>query len=434
MSTLDCDNNGLLSRRLASNWLAQRIYYGWVMLVIATLAIICTSPAQTFGVAAFNESFRRDLNLSHSQLAGAYMLGTLLAALPMSYIGALADRFGLRRTKIVVVALLAGACVLTAAAFNVFTLFIAFLLLRMLGQGALSMLSGNTLAFWFERRLGTVEGIRHFGMAGAIAFVPSINLWLIDAVGWRWAWVLLGLAVLIIMLPLLIVFFYDHPEHVGQRKDGLPEPAADAADDDPFADDIGFTLRQAIATPTFWIVAGTWALWGLAATAVTFSILPLFADRGLSETDVALLFTIFAASLATMHLVGGVLADKVPPSWLLTVGAWGIAATMLLFCTTETRTGVVASGIAMGLTQGLLSAVIAPLWPRYYGRQHIGSIRGCLATITVASTSAGPLVMGVTRDLSGAYTAAILLFAGLAVPLALLGPLAKRPSLPTATD
>ena len=75
----------------------RRVYYGWVMLPIATLAIIATSPAQTFGISVFNASLRSSLGLSHSQLTGAYMLGTLLASLPLSWVGAMMDRFGLRR-------------------------------------------------------------------------------------------------------------------------------------------------------------------------------------------------------------------------------------------------------------------------------------------------------------------------------------------------
>ena len=72
--------------------------------------------------------------------------------------------------------------------------------------GGAGLLSGNTLPFWFRRRLGTVEGIRHFGMAGAIAVVPAINLALIGAFGWRTAWVILGVAVWAMMLPAMLLF------------------------------------------------------------------------------------------------------------------------------------------------------------------------------------------------------------------------------------
>ena len=46
-------------------------------MIDAMLAMIATSPGQTFGISIFNPSFRLSLGLSHSQLTGAYMIGTL---------------------------------------------------------------------------------------------------------------------------------------------------------------------------------------------------------------------------------------------------------------------------------------------------------------------------------------------------------------------
>lgn len=418
-------------------FLASRLYYGWVILAIATLAAICTSPSQTFGIAPFNSAIRQDLGLSHSQLAAAYMFGTLLASLPMSYIGMLSDRFGLRRSKIVVVVLLAAACGVTAMASGLLTLFLAFFLLRMLGQGALSMLSSNTLAFWFERRLGTVEGLRHLGMAGAIGIVPAMNLWLLDAVGWRWAYLILGSAMLVLMLPLLLWLFHDRPEHVGQCCDGAPvDDEADPADD-PATPLAGFTLGEAVRMRTFWFAALPWVLWGMVNTAVLFHIVPLFEQRGLGEADVAALFTAFAVSLAIMHVIGGALADRVPLPWLIAASTACVALSMLWMNAVDSRAMVIGCGACMGVAQATLLAAMSPLWPRYFGRRHIGSIRGFLATLAVASTSVGPFILGAARDWTGEYDGALTAFAGIAVLVAVAAPLAiRRPTLPdpAATD
>ena len=86
------------------------IYYGWLMVPLAMVTALATSPGQTYGVSVFNPSLREALAISHSQLTGAYMLGTLLAALPQPFFGKLMDRLGIRRLSgIVVVAL--GVCI-----------------------------------------------------------------------------------------------------------------------------------------------------------------------------------------------------------------------------------------------------------------------------------------------------------------------------------
>lgn len=408
---------------------SRRIYYGWVMLPIATVAVIATSPAQTFGISAFNASLRESLGLSHSQLTGAYMLGTLLASLPLTWVGALMDRYGLRRTMTAVVLLFGGVCIAASQVRGLATLFVAFLLLRMLGQGALGLLSGNTLPFWFRRRLGTVEGIRHFGMAGAIAVVPAINLWLIHAFGWRTAWVILGLTVWAVMLPLMLLF-RNRPADVGQHiDDGVRDAASDAHDEHERAN--SFSFSQVWRTRPFWIVGSLTALWAMTNTAVIFNILPLFESRGLTEAHAALLFTGFAVSLAMMQLLGGVLADWFPLNRLLSLAAAGMAGAMALIWHIDSPAMIVPLAVMMGASQGLLITAGGPLWPRYYGTAHLGRIRGALATVMVSASSVGPFLMGLCVDVLGSYGPVLLLFTVLPIPLIFLALLATPPQPPS---
>lgn len=402
----------------------RRLYYGWVMLPIATLAIIATSPAQTFAISAFNESLRSGLGLTHSQLTGAYMLGTLLASLPLSWVGAMMDRFGLRRTMSVVVVLFGGVCIATSQVAGLSTLFLAFLLLRMLGQGALGLLSGNTLPFWFRRRLGTVEAFRHFGMAGAIALMPAINLALISAVGWRMAWVVLGLAVWLMMIPAML-WFRNRPGDVGQLIDGLSVDGPDERG--RYVAATSFTLGQSRRTRAFWIVLSMTAFWGMANTATIFNVVPLFASRGLTEQDAAMLFTGFAISLAIMQLIGGVLADRFALHGLLSLAAVGMAVTMMGFWRINTPAMVLPLSVAMGFSQGLLTAAGGPLWPRYYGTAHLGRIRGALATVMVSASSIGPFILGLSVDMLGSYNPALILFAVMSLPLVGLALFATPP-------
>ena len=64
-----------------------QFFYGWLMLPVVMLLNVCTAPGQTYVVAVFNPHLRTALSLSSSQLSGAYMLGTLLAAVPMIWVG-----------------------------------------------------------------------------------------------------------------------------------------------------------------------------------------------------------------------------------------------------------------------------------------------------------------------------------------------------------
>lgn len=95
-----------------SDKLASRLpfYYGYVMIPVAMAVQIGSSPGQTFAVSAFKPALLEALSLTHTQFSFAYMTGTLLAAIPLSIVGPMADRFGLRAVTSVVVLALAATC------------------------------------------------------------------------------------------------------------------------------------------------------------------------------------------------------------------------------------------------------------------------------------------------------------------------------------
>ncbi|MBN1491328.1 MAG: MFS transporter, partial [Phycisphaerae bacterium] len=359
-----------------------RFFYGWVMLPVATAGLIATSPAQTFGFAPFNPSLREAMGLSHSALTGAYMLGTLLAAIPLTYVGAAMDRFGARRTMTVVVFLMGLTCIGMSQVQGLVSLFVAFLLLRMLGPGALGLVAGNTLALWFSRRLGTVAGLRSMGMAVAIGVFPGLAFWLIHAFGWRWAYALLGLGVWAVMFPVLAFVFRNRPEDIGQSPDGLPPAPPSPADPESLtAAEPQLTLAEAMATRAYWILQAGMGLWSMLVTGVTFNIVPLFTAQGLTATDASRMFTVFGAVLAGAQLLGGLLADRVRLRLLFSVAMAGLALSMGLLRFLSVPGVVLAYAASAGISQGLVSATNSTVWARYYGRLHLGRINGSVMTM-----------------------------------------------------
>lgn len=405
-----------------------RFFYGWVMLPIAIAGFVATSPAQTFGLSVFNASFRESLGLSHGQLTGAYMLGTLLASLGLVRIGAIADRRGLRWTMTVVVLLLGGACLAASLVSGLFTLFLAFLLLRFLGQGALGLLSANTLSYWFDRRLGMVEGLRNLGMAGSMAVIPAVNWQLIEWLGWRGAFVILGLGVWALMLPLMLLY-RNRPEDINQFKDGI-SPDEDSTG--RAAELRGFTLQEATRTPAFWLMSASMAVWAMIGTGIFFNIIPLLEWRGFGESQAAHFFVFFAGTMAAMHVVAGCLADRLPLNGLLTAGVLMASVSVQFLAGADSAVRVNLAACSLGATQATLTAVASQMFPRYYGREHLCRIRGVQATLMVGAASIGPFIMGILRDWTGSYGSSLTLFTMISSILVLLTPFAVPPRGRTA--
>ncbi|HBJ34675.1 MAG TPA: hypothetical protein DDZ51_07920 [Planctomycetaceae bacterium] len=419
----------------------SRLYYGWVIVPLAMLAMVANSPGQTLGISIFNEPIRQSLNLSHSQLGAAYTIGTLLGAIPIMYIGALMDRYGLRRSLLGLLSLFCVACLMTGAAQNWWTLTVAFCLLRMLGPGALSLVSSSILPFWFDRRLGTVEGIRSLGHAGSMALIPAVNLWLVSQFGWRGAYLFFGIGIWIVLFPVYWILFRNRPEDVGQKIDGgsvASKSHANARVKPAYhtVSEHDFTLQETLRTFAFWVAALGTAAFGLVHTALFFCLVPIYQERGLTEVHAATSMMTFAISMAVMQFIGGVLADRMKSPPLMAIGLAGTALGIVtLFFATHPLTAIAAS-VMMGATLGIHSGAVQPLWARYFGRLHLGKIRGMLTTMCIALSSLGPLIAGTVRDFTGNFDIAMWIFVAIPLPLAILSWFAIAPVLgdPVAGD
>ncbi len=418
----------------------QRFFYGWIMLPITTLGVMCSAPGQTFSVSTFNNSLRGSLDLSQTAFGLTYTIGTLLAALPMTYVGALMDRFGPRRVMTGVVFILGLGCFFISKANSLPALLIGFFMLRLFGQGSMTMLSTNTLALWFNKKLGSVNAIRNQGMNLTIAILPTINLWLISELGWRWTFRILGLGVWAVMFPVLLLFFRNRPEDVGQLPDGeLEDPLAN---EDNTTDDCtqvnnnhesrerDFRLSEAIRTRAYWIILAGVAMWAMTVTAVIFQVQPLLTSRGLDEDYVGHILAVLAATLAVSQLITGYLADRIGLNYLLSVGMLMLAASVWILKIADTLALALTFAVAMGLAQGIVTSINSPFWVRYFGRKHLGKIQGSVTTTLVGASSLGASLLGVGFDLFGSYDQVLLMLFFLPLPLVILALLATKPPLP----
>ncbi|MFT5090215.1 MAG: MFS family permease [Candidatus Latescibacterota bacterium] len=401
-------------------------FYGWVMLPVVMLFSICTSPGQTFGIAVFNPYIQEALGLSSSALSGAYMAGTMLASLPLIWVGALMDRYGPRRVLVGVVLLFGLTCMGITQVSGLATLFIAFFFLRLLGQGAMSMLARNALAMWFERRLGFASGLSNVGMAAAVGVVPALGIMLIDSYGWREAYAILGFSVWVLLFPLLAFVFRNKPEDMGQLPDGgvVSQERAHAR---AGGEERHFSLEQALRSRSYWIAVCAMASWSMSGTGAQFHIVSIFAGRGLGTVEVATMFSVYAVVIACVRLGGGILADKLPLNGLIAVAMLfqGLGLASLNALRAEWLPYVYPVIFALG--SGLLMSVGETMWVRYYGRRHLGRIRGSVSTIGVAASGVGPFVMGVSYDIFGGFGEVLWGCAALSLPLALLGLWATPP-------
>ena len=423
----------------------RRFFFGWLMVAAGALILFASGPGQSHTFGVFLTVVAEDLGLSYTEVSFAYGVATLAAAFGLPLAGRQVDRRGARRVLAVVSILLGAAAIAFGFVNGLVVLALGFAAVRYLGQGCLFLGTSNIIAQWFERQRGFALGLIWLGFSASVALHPPFAQWLIETVGWREAWFWLGISSWALLLPALW-FVRNRPEDVGLRPDGRPAPAPDrgaeprsrpqvsrtdadrthAATDPspPGAHDrgseaaarpgtdqpeiTGLTLKQALRTSTFWIVALGLSLLSLLMTGLFFHQVAVFQHRGLDPHVATRVFAITALVSVVCAPVLGRIMDR-SPSRLVLAGAQIVmaAALVALHLVDDVATAIVYA-VVFGLAGASVQVNVGYLWADYFGRRHLGSIQGTGQTALIVGASLGPLPFSLSLDLTGDYSAALI--------------------------
>lgn len=382
--------------------ISRRIFYGWAILVVAGLGIFAGGPGQSHSFSVFIGPIGEDLGISNAAIASAYGLATLGAAFCLPAMGRLIDRFGPRRMLLANVSVLGLACLLFGAAANFLWLAVGFAAVRFLGQGSLMLNCANLVSHWFQRRRGFALSLMALGFAASMAIHPPLGQYLVETMGWRIAWVVLGILSWTLMLPPVLLLVHDKPEDKGLRPDATPRDAYPADAPEPQLG--GLTLAQALRTSVFYILAaGSFAI-SMLVTTLHFYQVSILEAQGVAADVAARVFPISAITMvATIPLVGQAF-DHFRTRFVFATGLLVTAASLVAVTFVDDLVTAVLYGMLFGLNNAFSMTTFGYVWPRYFGRRHLGSIQGTGQMIGVVGASVGPLPVGLAFDLLGSAT------------------------------
>lgn len=406
---------------------------GYTVAATATVAYIATAPGQTFVVSQLNGPLRETFGIGELALNSSYAAATLLASLPLVLVGRWTDRVGPRFALAGTAFAFGLACLVMSSVTGFAGVVVGFFLLRFLGQGALGMVSQHAIAMWFHRRLGTIHGIKGVVIFGVWTVFPQAALYLIQNIGWRSTYVLFGGLIWVSVIPLALLTVRDRPEDVGFRMDDDPaaaEPVAGPESRRQDAEGVGFTLRQALRTRAYWIIAAASFLTPLIGTAILFDIQPIMAVRGMDVQVAAFAVSSWTATMAVAAIPAGHVTDRFRPMFLIPAGMTAIAFGSGGLWWAPHPMAAAASMVVLAGGQTIVQTCTTVATARFFGRAHHGAIRSSLMRIAVIGTGLGPIFTGLSANRTGGYGAAVTSFAGLCLVVLLLGLGLRAPSAP----
>ncbi|RNL85860.1 MFS transporter [Halostreptopolyspora alba] len=384
----------------------------------AVLAL--SGPGQTAGLSVFVDHIITDLGLSRSAVSTAYLIGTLGGALALPWIGRAVDRFGVRRVLAVVALAFGGALSLLSVVQELVGLTVAFVGVRAMGQGGMTLIATTAVAIAVTRKRGTMLGITSAAGTAGISLFPLATERVIALVDWRSALLLEAALIWVVVLP--IAFW-------GMRgvSRSSGEEDAESADE---STEPAWPLREVARTSMFWVICGAVACSGLVGTAVFFHQIAVLGEQGLTPTQAAANFLPQTVAGLLASLVFSSATDRFAPkmlilvSMLMHIGALG----MLPFVSPGVT--AVTYGAALGAAAAGARAVEAAAFPYYYGTATLGSLRGLTQSVSVASTAVAPLLLSLGHDIVGSYQGPVLALMALPAAIAVCAPFARDPRRP----
>ena len=375
----------------------SRVFYGWVMVAVAGLGLFASGPGQSHTFSVFIGPISADLGITVTSIAFAYALATVGAAFLLPYVGKQVDRFGPRASLVGIVIALGLACLFFGAAANMLWLIVGFGLLRFLGQGSMMLGSANLVAHWFSARRGFAMSLMALGFSASMAVHPQLGRWMIEAFGWREAWIGLGLLTWVLMIPVLLVLVHDKPEDLGLSPDNVAEPAEEGQKKALS----GATLHEALRFQSFYLLSLGWASLAGLVTTLHFHNVTIMTMQGLDPAWATSAFTIAAVTMVFMMPLVGRGFDRFRTRYVFAAGLVVQATSLIAVTFVHDVATLIVYGIIFGLNNAFTMTMFGYLWPRYFGRKHLGRIQGTGQMVGVFAASLGPLPVSFAIDAWG---------------------------------
>ena len=393
------------------------------------MVVFSSGPGQSYVFSIFIDSIISDTGLSRSGISALYMLSTGVSAAMVWIVSRMVDRVGPRMMLIAIGFAFAAACFGMAAATNILLLYVAFASLRALGQGSLNINAVLLVNQWFVAYRGRAIAFMGLGAVLSTAIFPPLARALIDNLGWREAYAVLGIIVMSLIVPVSLLVIRNRPEDMSLSPDGRRQPYVDTA---RHADAVSQEVSSGLETPVlrslhFWLLALPMASPGMVSTALVFHQTSIFKEAGLTATLAAGVFVIFSVSAAFTSVIGGFVVERVSPKPLYGFSLLMLLVSLLLAVVMNSAFVAVLYVIIMGVANGAQQIVQGVIWAHYYGRHRLGRIQGPAMMIGICGSAVGPFPLALLHDVTGSYTFGLLVMISLPV-LSLISILFAHPT------
>lgn len=409
-----------------------QIYYGWWIVVASFILLFLYAGAGFYSFSIFIHPLESSFGWSRSQISLAISLYLLVHGISAPGVGYLIERFE-PKTIITIFSLISGLAFILVSFTQSLLYFYATYILLSIGTTGIGYIPlGTILSRWFIRRRGTAIGISMVGLAaGGLVMSPVIE-WIISNFNWRTTFIVLGVMVWAVAIPLSLLVIKRHPSEVGLAADGepLPEygPGRKRADigEQSFVSE-GWPLAAAVRSRAFWGLVLGFSLGSLSMMGVLQHQVPLITAKGISATVAASALGLTAGLGGLGKLSFGRITDMIPFRYA-TILCYALqAVSVLILLYGKSTVAIWLYVVTFGFSMGGVVLLIAIGVGNYFGLASLGIIMGIVSFCQSFGYSGGAIMSGLIYDAFGSYETALKLYIGFYIAAMLAMAAAGKP-------
>ena len=411
MSTTDQSSSG-----------KRGIYYGWyIVAAVFFVALVSTGARSAMGNFIVPMSDEFGWNRTTISLAG--VMGALVNGFSQPFLGRLFDMTGGRRVILCGIVVIGISTALLSLTFHILFLVFMFGIVASIASSASGLNNaGALLARWFRRRRATVMGISSAGASmGGLLLVP-FAMYLLNATSWRFTWVVLGLAILLLAFPVAYMFLKENPADMGLQPDGDDAPPTDsqgAPVTRPSGPLEAQKWSQSFRSMPIWQMSAAYFVCGATTFLLSFHFVPFALDRGVEPNTAATVFGVMLGLNVFGSVGSGMLSDRFGRKNLLGLVYFlrGCGYMLLLFVPGDAALWMfaVVAGFSWFATPTLTTSLTADI----YGLRVLGTVAGVSFLFHQLGGAASVLLAGVLYDIYGSYQVPFFIAGALLFPAAI---------------
>lgn len=386
------------------------MFYGWYIVASCFFALFVVYGARYYSFGVFFKPLSKEFGWNRTIVSSAFTLSTILYGLSSPLIGKTVDRFG---AKIVMIlgAIIGGiGFMLIYFTESLIHFYIFYSVIMTIGMAATALVPTNAvIAKWFTKKRSTAMGIISIGVAIGPFIIINLAEWMVQNYGWRLSFVMMGVIVLALLLPVIAFFIKNNPQEMGLLPDGevvTPIKVSSTAQvATPKAEPV-WTMKGAIATPAFWCISLCYFFFLFLYNIIIVHIIPYATDIGHPRTVAAFAMSLLMAFSIGGRLGGGRLGDMFP---IKNVLAGSIILELIVMIIFPNITGVKQVALLyaftslFGFAYGAVTPLVSAVTASTFGPKSFGVIYGGVLMVATIGNGAGPLVAGIIYDITKSY-------------------------------